>query len=66
MDPGTPPVRFLPRNLTEALDRDCAFLQRGSILSDELRAQRLPLNQQEIRSIETMPHPFESKLYFNL
>ena len=68
-DPGAPPVRFLPRNLTEALDaldRDNAFLRRGGIFSEELLAQWMQLKQEEIRSIGTMPHPFEYKLYFNL
>lgn len=62
-------IQFLPRDLSEALDalsRDNAFLKFGGVFSDELIDQWLDTKQKEIRSIETMPHPFEYKLYFNL
>ena len=62
-------VRFLPRNLAEALDAlalDNEFLKRGNIFSDELLDQWVRIKQEEIKSIGTMPHPFEYKLYFNL
>jgi glutamine synthetase len=68
-DLGHDHVRFLPRNLAEALDAlalDNAFLRRDNIFSDELIEQWVKIKQEEIKSIGTMPHPFEYKLYFNL
>jgi len=62
-------IQFLPRNLAEALDAlevDDEFLKRGGIFSRELLEQWKTLKQQEIKSIGTMPHPFEYKMYFNL
>jgi glutamine synthetase len=62
-------MRFLPRNLAEALDAlalDHDFLKRGNIFTDELLDQWVQIKQEEIKSIGTMPHPFEYKLYFNL
>jgi glutamine synthetase len=62
-------IHFLPRNLTEALDAlnaDNEFLKIGNIFTDELLDQWVSVKQQEIKSIGTMPHPFEYKLYFNL
>jgi glutamine synthetase len=62
-------IHFLPRNLAEALDAlaiDNKFLKIGNIFTDELIDQWVMLKQQEIKSIGTMPHPFEYKLYFNL
>lgn len=62
-------IHFLPRNLTEALDAlmaDNEFLKRGNIFTDELITQWLKLKNEEIKSIGTMPHPFEYKMYFNL
>ncbi len=62
-------IAYLPRNLSEALDAleaDNQFLKIGNLFSDELLEQWVNVKQQEIRSIGTMPHPFEYKLYFNL
>jgi glutamine synthetase len=62
-------VQFLPRNLAEALDAltlDHEFLFRGNIFTRELLDQWVRIKNQEIKSISTMPHPFEYKLYFNL
>ena len=62
-------IRFLPRNLDEALDAlasDNEFLRRAGLFSDELLEQWVKIKQEEIKSIGTMPHPFEYKLYFNL
>ena len=62
-------VRYLPRNLAEALDAlaiDNEFLRRENIFADELLEQWVKVKQEEIKSIGTMPHPFEYKLYFNL
>ncbi len=62
-------THLLPRNLEEALDAlntDNDFLKRGNLFSDELLDQWVNIKQQEIKSIGTMPHPFEFKLYFNL
>ena len=64
-----PAIRFLPRNLTEAPDTlalDNSFLRRRGIFSDELLGQWMLLKQQEIRSVGTMPQPYQYKLYFNL
>ncbi len=68
-DPARDRIEFLPRNLAEALDaleEDSGFLTRGGIFSAELIEQWKKLKQQEIKSIGTMPHPFEYKMYFNL
>lgn len=62
-------IHFLPRNLDEALDAlalDQEFLKRGGIFTQELLDQWVKLKEAEIRSIGTMPHPFEYKMYFNL
>jgi glutamine synthetase len=62
-------IHFLPRNLDEALDAlaaDQDFLKRGNVFTQELIDQWVSLKEKEIRSIGTMPHPFEYKLYFNL
>ncbi|MBK7256820.1 MAG: type I glutamate--ammonia ligase [Ignavibacteriae bacterium] len=62
-------IQFLPRNLDEALDAlaaDQEFLKQGSVFSQELIDQWVKLKEQEIKSIGTMPHPFEYKMYFNL
>ena len=62
-------IHFLPRNLAEALDAlaiDNDFLRRGNIFSDELLEQWVKIKEEEIKSIVTMPHPFEYKMYFNL
>jgi glutamine synthetase len=45
---------------------DHDFLLRDGIFSGELLEQWVHVKQQEIKSIGTMPHPFEYKLYFNL
>lgn len=62
-------IHFLPRNLAEALDAlaiDNDFLKREGMFSEELLSQWVNVKEQEIKSIGTMPHPFEYKLYFNL
>jgi len=62
-------IKFLPRNLDEALDalnEDFAFLERGGIFTDELLSQWQKTKHEEIKAIGTMPHPFEYKMYFNL
>jgi glutamine synthetase len=62
-------IHFLPRNLSEALEAlqvDNDFLRRGGIFTDDLLDQWVKLKQEEIKSIGTMPHPFEYKMYFNL
>lgn len=62
-------IHFLPRNLDEALDAlagDHEFLLRGGLFTQDLLDQWVKLKEQEIKSIGTMPHPFEYKMYFNL
>ncbi len=62
-------VHFLPRNLDEALDAlalDNEFLTRGGLFSPELLEQWVAVKKQETKSIATMPHPYEYKMYFNL
>lgn len=62
-------IKFLPRNLAEALDAlaiDNEFLKRGNIFTDELINQWIKTKNEEIKSIGTMPHPFEYKMYFTL
>mgnify|MGYP000070728458 CR=1 FL=1 len=62
-------IHFLPRDLAEALDalkNDNVFLRRGNLFTDELIDQWITIKEQEIKSIGTMPHPYEYKMYFNL
>jgi glutamine synthetase len=62
-------VNYLPRNLEESLDAlevDNEFLKRGGIFTDELIQQWEKNKHEEINSINTMPHPFEYKMYFSL
>ncbi len=62
-------IKFLPRNLNEALDAlaiDNEFLRRGNIFTDELINQWVKTKKEEIKAIGTMPHPFEYKMYFTL
>lgn len=62
-------IHFLPRNLAESLDSlaaDNSFLYRGNIFTDELLQQWVNIKKEEIKSIGTMPHPFEYKMYFSL
>jgi glutamine synthetase len=62
-------VDFLPRNLEESLDaleQDSEFLRRDNVFSDELIKQWIENKHREINSINTMPHPFEYKMYFTL
>ena len=69
IDENTNTIQFLPRNLAEALDAleaDNDFLHRGGIFNDELLSQWFSIKEAEIKSIGTMPHPFEYKMYFTL
>lgn len=62
-------IHFLPRNLSEVLDAlelDNEFLKRDNVFTDDLIQQWIKLKEEEIRSIATMPHPFEYKMYFSL
>jgi glutamine synthetase len=62
-------IHFLPRNLDEALDAlaaDHDFLKRGGLFTDDLLEQWVAVKKRETKSIATMPHPFEYKMYFNL
>jgi glutamine synthetase len=62
-------IQFLPRNLDEALDAlaaDHDFLMRGGLFTDELLQQWITVKKRETKSIATMPHPYEYKMYFNL
>jgi glutamine synthetase len=62
-------INFLPRNLEESIDAlelDNEFLKRDNVISEEVIEQWIQIKMQEINSINTMPHPFEYKMYFNL
>ncbi|MCF8395326.1 MAG: type I glutamate--ammonia ligase [Melioribacteraceae bacterium] len=62
-------IKFLPRNLTEALDAlkaDNDFLRLDGVFTDELLDQWVKIKEDEIKAIGTMPHPFEYKMYFTL
>jgi glutamine synthetase len=66
---GREQIQFLPRNLDEALDAlalDNEFLLRGNLFTRDLIDQWVKIKKEEIKSIGTMPHPFEYKMYFNL
>ncbi len=62
-------IEFLPRHLEDALTalkEDNEFLKHGNIFTDELINQWIATKEKEIKSLETMPHPFEYKMYFTL
>ncbi len=62
-------IKFLPKNLEEsleALNNDQEFLKKGNVFTDDLIKQWISTKQHDIKSIATMPHPYEYKLYFNL
>lgn len=62
-------IKFLPKNLEESLDALCNdqdFLKKGNVFTDDLINQWISIKQHDIKSIATMPHPYEYKLYFNL
>lgn len=62
-------IKFLPRNLEEsidALEADNDFLRLEHVFTDELLEQWVKIKTDEINSINTMPHPFEYKMYFTL
>jgi len=62
-------IKFLPRNLAEALDsleEDKEFLFIGDIFTEELINLWVKTKQEDIKAIGTMPHPFEYKMYFTL
>lgn len=62
-------IKLLPRNLDEVIDAlqaDNEFLRRGGIFTDDLLDQWVKIKMEENKSIATMPHPFEYKMYFNL
>ena len=62
-------INFLPRNLEESIDAlelDNEFLKRDNVISEEVIEQWVQIKKEEINSINTMPHPFEYKMYFNL
>ncbi|MDX1700711.1 MAG: type I glutamate--ammonia ligase [Melioribacteraceae bacterium] len=62
-------IKFLPKNLGEALDAletDNEYLKVNDIFNDELLNQWIKIKDEEIKSIATMPHPFEYKMYFTL
>ncbi|MBU1298780.1 MAG: type I glutamate--ammonia ligase [Bacteroidetes bacterium] len=62
-------IKFLPKSLEEALDalaQDNEFLKRGNVFTDDLIQQWIKTKEKDIKSIATMPHPYEYKMYFNL
>lgn len=62
-------IQFLPRSLSEALDAlltDNEYLKRDGIFSEELINQWIAVKREEVKTISTMPHPFEYNLYFSL
>lgn len=62
-------IKFLPKNLEESLDALCQdqeFLKQGNVFTEDLINQWITIKQHDIKSIATMPHPYEYKLYFNL
>ena len=66
---GEVPFKFLPQHLDGALDNletDYDYLLKGDVFSKSLIDQWIAIKREEIRSIATMPNPFEYKLYFDL
>lgn len=62
-------IQFLPKSLTEslnALKHDFEFLLKGNIFTEELIDQWIRVKNEEVKSIATMPHPYEYKMYFTL
>lgn len=62
-------IEFLPTKLSDALKalkEDNEFLKRDGLFTDELINQWIKVKEEEVKSIATMPHPFEYKMYFTL
>jgi glutamine synthetase len=60
-------IKFLPRDLEEALDAleaDNEFLKRDGVFPEALIKQWIKAKREEAHAISTMPHPFEYKMYF--
>lgn len=59
----------LPTNLNEAIEaieKDHDFLLKGNVFDSKLIEDFIELKRQEIKSVESRPHPQEMILYFNL
>jgi glutamine synthetase len=62
-------LKSLPANLSEAIDainQDYEFLLKGNVFDKKLIEDYIELKKKEIQLVETMPHPQEMVLYFNL
>ena len=54
------------REACDALDADRDFLKKGDVFSDDLIDAYLALKYQEIKTIDTIPHPAEFQLYYSV
>ncbi len=56
------------RSLNEALDaleQDCDFLKAGNVFSADMINSYINLKRQEVKTVESMPHPAEFGLYYS-
>jgi len=49
-----------------ALDKDREFLKAGGVFDDDILDSYIALKQQEVRRIETIPHPAEFDMYYSV
>ena len=54
------------REACDALEADRDFLKKGDVFSDDLIDAYLALKYQEIKTIDTIPHPAEFQLYYSV
>ncbi len=62
-------IKELPRSLDEALnflEKDYEYLLKGNVFNEDLIQRWIMLKQQESDQVNTLPHPKEFELYFNL
>jgi glutamine synthetase len=53
------------RQTCDALDTDRDFLKKGDVFSDDLIDGYIGLKLEEVKAVETVPHPAEFQLYYN-
>ena len=54
------------REACEELDKDRAFLKKGSVFTDDAIDSYLELRMEEVERFEMMPHPIEFDMYYSV
>ena len=53
------------REALESLDADREFLKKGDVFNDDLIDAYLGLKWEEVKTVDTTPHPAEFALYYS-